>query len=32
MNRDLILEIGTEEIPSRFMPGALRDIAQFAEE
>lgn len=32
MERDLILEIGTEEIPSRFMPSALRDIAQYAEE
>ena len=32
MNRDLILEIGTEEIPSRFMTNALRDIAQYAEE
>jgi glycyl-tRNA synthetase beta chain len=32
MERDLILEIGTEEIPSRFMPSALADIAKFAEE
>jgi glycyl-tRNA synthetase beta chain len=32
MERDLILEIGTEEIPSRFMPSALADIAKCAEE
>ncbi len=32
MERDLILEIGTEEIPSRFMPNALRDIAKYADE
>ena len=32
MERDLILEIGTEEIPSRFMPQVLKDISQFAEE
>jgi glycyl-tRNA synthetase beta chain len=32
MERDLILEIGTEEIPSRFMPQTLKDIAQYAEE
>ena len=32
MTRDLILEIGTEEIPSRFMPDALADMAKHAEE
>jgi len=32
MAKDLLLEIGTEEIPSRFMPQALKDIAQYAEE
>ncbi|MGI6075348.1 MAG: glycine--tRNA ligase subunit beta [Pyramidobacter sp.] len=32
MARDLILEIGTEEIPSRFMPNALSDMAKYAEE
>ncbi len=32
MERDLLLEIGTEEIPSRFMPNALRDLAAAAEE
>lgn len=32
MERDLVLEIGTEEIPSRFMPQVLKDINQFAEE
>ncbi|OEH86165.1 glycine--tRNA ligase subunit beta [Desulfuribacillus stibiiarsenatis] len=26
MNRDLLLEIGTEEIPARFMPGILDDL------
>ncbi len=32
MERDLLLEIGTEEIPSRFMPDVLRDIASYAEQ
>lgn len=32
MDRNLLLEIGTEEIPSRFIPNALKDIAKFAEE
>lgn len=31
-NRDLLLEIGTEEIPSRFIPPALREAARKAEE
>ncbi len=30
--RDLLFEIGTEEIPARFMPKALADLRQFAEE
>ena len=29
---DLLFEIGTEEIPARFMPKTLADLAQFAEE
>lgn len=29
---DLLFEIGTEEIPARFMPKALADLAAFAEE
>lgn len=29
---DLLFEIGTEEIPARFMPKALADMAQFAAE
>ncbi|MDO4988523.1 MAG: glycine--tRNA ligase subunit beta [Synergistes sp.] len=29
---DLLFEIGTEEIPARFMPKTLADIAQFAKE
>ncbi len=32
MERDLILEIGTEEIPARFMPQALSDVEQYARE
>lgn len=32
MDRNLILEIGTEEIPARFMPNALRDLEKFAGE
>lgn len=32
MEKDLILEVGTEEIPARFMPNALNDIAKYAEE
>ncbi len=32
MERDLLLEIGTEEIPARFMPKALCDMAAYAEE
>lgn len=27
MNKDLLLEIGTEEIPAKFMPGALAQLA-----
>ena len=27
---DLLFEIGTEEIPARFMPKALADLAQYA--
>lgn len=30
--RDLLLEIGTEEIPSRFIPSALREAARRTEE
>lgn len=30
MTRDLILEIGTEEIPARFMPGALEQMTALA--
>ncbi len=30
--KDLLFEIGTEEIPARFMPKALADIRQYAEE
>ncbi len=30
--RNLLLEIGTEEIPSAFIPGALGDLAQLAKE
>ncbi|MEG1502226.1 MAG: glycine--tRNA ligase subunit beta [Synergistaceae bacterium] len=30
-SRDLLLEIGTEEIPARFMPNTLKDIKSFAE-
>lgn len=30
--RDLLLEIGTEEIPSRFIPPALSETAAIAEE
>ena len=29
---DLLFEIGTEEIPARFMPKTLADLAQYAEE
>lgn len=29
---DLLFEIGTEEIPARFMPKALADLAQYAAE
>jgi glycyl-tRNA synthetase beta chain len=29
-NASLLLEIGTEEIPSRFLPGALRDLRTIA--
>ena len=28
--KDLLFEIGTEELPARFMPGALRDLAASA--
>ena len=31
-SKDLLFEIGTEEIPARFMPKALADLRQFAEE
>lgn len=31
-NRDLLLEIGTEEIPSRFIPPAMREAARIAGE
>jgi len=31
-NRDLLLEIGTEEIPSRFIPVVLREAAGRSEE
>ena len=31
-SKDLLFEIGTEEIPARFMPKALEDLRQFAEE
>lgn len=30
MARDLVFEIGTEEIPARFMPGALEQMAALA--
>ena len=30
--KDLLFEIGTEEIPARFMPKALADICQYAGE
>jgi glycyl-tRNA synthetase beta chain len=30
MGRDILLEIGTEEIPARFLPGELRDIKDIA--
>lgn len=30
--RDLLFEIGTEEIPARFMPKAMADLASYAEE
>ena len=32
MDQDLILEIGTEEIPARFLPGALESLRRLAEE
>ncbi len=32
MKRDLLLEIGVEEIPSAFMAGALADLKQLAEQ
>ncbi len=31
-NIPLLLEIGTEEIPARFLPGAINDLARIAEE
>ena len=31
MSRDLILEIGTEEIPASYLPPALEQIKQLAE-
>lgn len=30
MNRDLLLEIGTEELPARFVPGALAQLRETA--
>ena len=30
--KDLLFEIGTEEIPARFMPKALADLSSYAEE
>jgi len=30
MAKDLLLEIGTEEIPAKFMPGALKQLAEVA--
>ena len=30
MHKDLLLEIGTEEIPAKFMPGALAELANIA--
>ena len=30
MAKDLLFEIGTEEIPARFMPGALAQLAENA--
>ena len=30
--RDLLFEIGTEEIPARFMPKAIQDISAYAAE
>jgi glycyl-tRNA synthetase beta chain len=32
MAQDLLLEIGTEEIPARFVPGALESLRRLAEE
>ena len=32
MGQDLVLEIGTEEIPARFVPGALEALRRLAEE
>jgi glycyl-tRNA synthetase beta chain len=32
MEQNLLLEIGTEEIPARFIPGALKSIAALAQE
>ena len=32
MPEDLLLEIGTEEIPARFMSSALAELKQLAEE
>ena len=28
MAKDILLEIGTEEIPAKFMPGALKQLAR----
>ncbi|MBP2653843.1 MAG: Glycyl-tRNA synthetase beta subunit [Firmicutes bacterium] len=30
MAKDLLLEIGTEEMPAKFMPGALKDLKEIA--
>ncbi|VBB06073.1 glycine-trna ligase beta subunit [Lucifera butyrica] len=32
MSKDLLLEIGTEEIPAKFMPGALAQLEKIAQE
>ena len=32
MNRNLLLEIGTEEVPSSFIPKAMEDLARLAKE
>ncbi|MBA4395304.1 MAG: glycine--tRNA ligase subunit beta, partial [Desulfobacca sp.] len=32
MEQDLLLEIGTEEIPARFIPGALQSLKESAQQ